>query len=289
MRSKSGLIKTWKYFSKKESLQLVIGSIADYVLSRIPKTIFWKRNFLIALKDRGNSLEISSNYYDVLQSDGKRFRLRKNSSDLMVYKQHWIREELKFLVELLSEKEIKVQRIIDAGANIGLATAYLKTHFPKAAVICIEPDDSNFHQLKVNNDLNKLDEISFVKGGIWACKGMLNIHSNFRDGKEWARSLKPAENGNGEIPVFRIDDILEQFGWEHADLLKIDVEGAEEVIFSSTESCSFLKRIKVITIEVHDTNKTGNIILKKLFENNFDVFFSGELWIGINSDYVSLG
>src|ERR1700730_7986688 len=40
--------------------------------------------------------------------------------------------------------------IIDAGANIGLATLWFKAQYPKATVIAIEPDTENFAVLKEN-------------------------------------------------------------------------------------------------------------------------------------------
>lgn len=42
----------------------------------------------------------------------------------------------------------KVRTILDAGANIGLATIYFAKHFPEAKITSIEPETSNFILLK---------------------------------------------------------------------------------------------------------------------------------------------
>jgi hypothetical protein len=48
--------------------------------------------------------------------------------------------------------------IIDAGANIGMASMYFSVHFPRATIYCIEPSPENFRVLKMNlaHELNRV-------------------------------------------------------------------------------------------------------------------------------------
>src|SRR6266566_1600725 len=40
--------------------------------------------------------------------------------------------------------------IVDAGANIGMAALYYRDVYPEAAILCIEPEGSNFTELSCN-------------------------------------------------------------------------------------------------------------------------------------------
>ena len=43
-----------------------------------------------------------------------------------------------------------VKTVVDCGANIGLTGLFLAARYPKARVICVEPDPQNFALLKAN-------------------------------------------------------------------------------------------------------------------------------------------
>ena len=98
---------------------------------------------------------------------------------------------------------------------------------------------------------------------------------------EWARRLKPVEDEKGDIPVYSINHLLEEKQWDSIDFLKMDIEGAEETIFSESTDLSFLTKVKVITIEIHDMFEAGHRIVEVLHDYNFKIYFSEELVIGI--------
>jgi hypothetical protein len=54
-----------------------------------------------------------------------------------------------------------------------------------------------------------------------------------------------------EVMCTRFEDILEEYGTGPIDLLKIDIEGAEKMLFDSTSNRT-LARATQITIEFHD-------------------------------------
>lgn len=270
-----------KYFNIKDKFWLLYGSIADRIMLSVPRHIFMTRNFLEILKRGGYLVSGSASLFEITEKSGAKFILRRGSSDLMVFKQIFIDEEFKNVVSLIKHYDIKINRILDAGANIGLTSIYLKKYFPLAEVICVEPDNSNQRQLLINLNLNKIKNFKIVKGGVWSHNGWMDIDYSFRDGMEWSRSLMPAEQGEGAIPVYTIKDLLKRHNWEYIDLLKIDIEGAEKEVFGNVEDLSFLSRTKVVTIEVHDAFKMGGKIMEALQQFDFKIFFSGELMIGI--------
>ncbi len=52
-----------------------------------------------------------------------------------------------------------------------------------------------------------------------------------------------------------VSDSLEAEGLSRVDLLKIDIEGSEFEVFSG--DCSWLKRVGIIVIELHDYMRPG--------------------------------
>jgi hypothetical protein len=58
------------------------------------------------------------------------------------------------------------------------------------------------------------------------------------------------ESAHAKVQAFSVASVLEQFGIEHLDVLKVDVEGAERAIFSS--SASWITRIRMFVVELHN-------------------------------------
>jgi predicted O-methyltransferase YrrM len=65
--------------------------------------------------------------------------------------------------------------VVDAGANIGLASLWFANQYPKAKIVCIEPDPENFRILKENlaaSDLRSIQpEISVLHGRLTDAMG----------------------------------------------------------------------------------------------------------------------
>ena len=68
--------------------------------------------------------------------------LRLKTSDIEVYGKIFAGQEYRF--EALKQPKV----IVDAGANIGLASVFFANAFPEATIIAIEPEETNFTLLK---------------------------------------------------------------------------------------------------------------------------------------------
>lgn len=271
------ILKYLKYLDWKGKIQLLAGSFFYKLFNKIPKEVFEIRNFIEAAHKK-NYYIVTEPSTLVVSNKEEQFSLRKGTSDIKVFKQIILNEEFKNAIELIKNHNIKIERILDAGANIGLTTIYLRKEF-EAKVLCIEPDIENYKQLLKNIKLNNIQGVEIIHGGVWSKNDFLKIDHSFRDGREWARRL--IESEEGRIPVYTILDLLNKKGWESIDLLKMDIEGAEEVIFSNSTDLSFLDKTKIITIEIHDMFEVGHRIVEVLQKYNFKLYFSGELTIGI--------
>lgn len=183
----------------------------------------------------------------VLTSKYSRYPLmaRAGSSDLFVFDQIFVDREYRCLDGLE-----KIQYIVDAGANVGYSSAYLLTKFPNAQVIAVEPDPENFVQLTRN--LKPFgDRVHTLQAALWCEDTTLNFSKNFSGaGDEWARQVGPSADGDGDVRAISMRSLIEQFGWDRIDLLKMDIEGAEESVFG-TDDISWMDRVGALVIEVH--------------------------------------
>jgi FkbM family methyltransferase len=197
------------------------------------------------------------------------------SSDLEVFYQIFILEEYKSLRDLKN-----IHLVIDAGANVGLSSAYFLTCFPKATVISIEPDRANCEACRSN--LRSYDIPSgrsiVIEGAIWSHCTNLSLSSNFADGRDWAkRVVERTQGGKEVVQAWDMTSILERQGGRPVDLLKIDIEGAELEVFGETAQL-WLDKVRNICIELHGP-ECRETFLKSLHDFRYDLSHAGELTI----------
>src|SRR3954468_3707512 len=70
--------------------------------------------------------------------------LRNGSSDAYCFNQVFLDLDYDF------EVEIKPSFIVDCGANIGLSFLFSHKKYPKATIVAVEPEASNFEMLQKN-------------------------------------------------------------------------------------------------------------------------------------------
>jgi FkbM family methyltransferase len=213
--------------------------------------------------------------------------LRKNSSDSSVFLQILIYNGYKIITEFFRMNKIIPETIVDAGANIGLTSVLLKAYFPNAAIIALEPLDSNFERLNNIIKTNNLENITILKKGLWGRSTYLSPDTSFRDGQEWSfRLIETSDDTKSSFEVVSIPDIINQFNIEVIDFLKIDIEGGEVSVFNSESNLDWLKKVKVLAIEIHDEFDCRSDIENILLKFEFILYQSGELTIGLNKKLI---
>lgn len=179
------------------------------------------------------------------------FYLRVPSSDVGAFKQIFIQQEYDFEVSRTP------RTIIDAGANIGLASIYFSNRFPAARIIAIEPEESNFEVLQRN--VLPYGNITAIRAALWHENRKIDLvdpvmgHWGFMtqsgDGEESFGTMVHPVQG------MTIDRIMEDQGIEHIDILKIDIEGAEREVFQDTSP--WLDKVDALVVELHERLKPG--------------------------------
>lgn len=232
-----------------------------------------------------NEKDYVSNYKDFETT----IKLRKRpSSDFNVFAQVYQYLEYKPLVETFQKHfpNCKKLNIIDAGSNIGLTSVYLSKDFPDSNFIVIEPDGSNFESVSYNLETNRVKNVVKIKGGLWSKNTNLKIVNDFRDKNDWSIRVEEI-NEEADLKAFSISYLIQEYNFETIDILKIDIEGSEKEVFTSSNSdVSFLAKTKCIAVEIHDEFDCRDEIYAILTKYNFKYFDSGELTIGINQSLL---
>lgn len=245
----------------------------------LTSSLGWIQAIIYLLQGLRQSLFIGTGYHTLL-SKCAQFPLvcRPETSDRNVFRQIFIEREYSCLDGLSN-----VDLVIDCGANVGYSSAYFLTSFPKCKVICIEPDPLNFAVLQKN--LAPYGErVKLLNAGVWShSTGLKILTTPYRDGREWAvqvRECLPEEDP--EMQGIDIGTLLDESGLKEVSILKMDIEGAEAVVFSSNYE-SWLPQVKNIVIELHDDSsfgKASDIVMNALSAyQSFDVSSSGELTV----------
>jgi FkbM family methyltransferase len=203
--------------------------------------------------------------------------LRAGSSDFDVFHEVFLNEAYACFDDLDD-----VGLIVDCGANAGYSAAYLLSRFPSARLVAIEPDGGNFELLRRN--LRPYgDRVEALNAAVWSRPAELVLSADeYGDGREWSRQVREA--GPGERPdVSAVDlgTVLGESGRERVSILKMDIEGAEAVVFAENVE-PWIDRVDNIAIELHDDSIFGAstpVFHRATAERGFRYTRSGELTV----------
>jgi len=175
--------------------------------------------------------------------------LRPDDGDIAVLYEIFAREA--YRLEAHDVRGAEVRTIVDAGANIGLASLYFAAVYPRAQIVAIEPNPDNFALLAEN--ARQEPRITILQ----ACLTGLPDQSVFISTTGRGSHFQSNTGGHG-VPIrgLSLPQICETRGLDHIDLLKIDIEGGEKDVFAHP---AFLGRTGAIVAELHPGYDIGNL------------------------------
>lgn len=184
---------------------------------------------------------------------------RPFSSDIDVISDFFIErqgKELQYDINIASLlKGSRVDYVLDAGANIGLFTLlYTKKYLPQK-IVAVEPDKSNYDVLKKNVKLLSDTNVILKWGGVWAESSWLKVIES-KMGK-WGVTVEECEEKDADVKGYSVIDIMKTESIPYFDIVKMDIEGSEYYIFSDNRCEEWIKKTKIVIIELHDRKKEG--------------------------------
>jgi FkbM family methyltransferase len=183
-----------------------------------------------------------------LNAGARQVFLRRATSDIQCLDKVFICNEY------VMPFKISPRVIVDAGANIGLATVYYANKYPDARILSIEPEPANFQMLKRN--CAGLRNVTLMQAAIWPEKAALRFENS--ETEPWAFSVTDAgsDKAGSSVDAITMEEVLQHLGADQIDLLKVDIEGSELQLFSRGAE-RWIDRVEAIVIELHDRYRPG--------------------------------
>src|SRR5712691_9857216 len=158
---------------------------------------------------------------------------------------------------LAFETDVREPRILDCGANIGLASIYFKQRYPNARITAFEADPALAAICRRNLAAHGASAVEINDVAVWVGEGSIEFICEGADSGAIASLGLPVAGTLTHVPAVRLRDWLN----ERVDLLKLDIEGAELPVL---EDCrDRLHNIRAMTIELHEcspeTRQTGAV------------------------------
>ncbi|MBN6041292.1 FkbM family methyltransferase [Amycolatopsis sp. 195334CR] len=168
--------------------------------------------------------------------------------------------------------------VVDAGANVGLFSLYLKSRYPRARVLAVEPVPSTFRALRANLAHHGHEDVVTREVALGARREAAVPFTYYRDlpgnstrypeSKARVRDLVPAAGRLLEdsvpvtVAVERLSALLPAA--EAIDLLKIDVEGAELDVLAGIDEPDWA-RVRQVVIEAEDPGPVRGLLARHGF------------------------
>jgi FkbM family methyltransferase len=155
--------------------------------------------------------------------------------------------------------------ILDCGAHIGVSVLYFKSLYPHAKIIAFEPNPDTFKLLELNIKQNHLRDVELVNAAISHTAGEIDFYICEPSASylTWAGGFSVMKNAwydpqsyqTIKVPAVKLSSYITR----PVDMLKIDVEGVEEIVLEEIEGK--LQVVKEIRMEFHGSrsNERNNI------------------------------
>ncbi len=168
--------------------------------------------------------------------------------------------------------------ILDIGAHIGLATLYFKKVYPQSHITAVEPHPISFALLKKNCDENMLTSVELHQAALVdsvAKHPRLTVHTD-QAGKWLSTTGVVPRAWNGEqltteltVPTLTLESLITG----PVDVLKMDIEGAEQKVLMATQKG--LHQVQELFVEFHPHAGQDLAVLSRfLEESGFDLSYT---------------
>lgn len=171
--------------------------------------------------------------------------------------------------------------VLDMGANIGVFARYARSLFPQARIVCVEPDPDNFANLTAFTPdpntilINKAIGVGRVRHFLGAINGAhesyvsagLGFDEGLMRGSDQIVAI-----GTGQskpvtgfefcaAPAVMPDALLAEWGKpDDRVLVKMDIEGGENVVLTHEPSMAALRRVDYLAAEIHFYALHGGVL-----------------------------
>ncbi len=168
--------------------------------------------------------------------------LRVGTSDVSLFRDILLKKE--YAWEMPSLPRV----IVDAGANVGMASVFYANRYPEAKIISVEPEPWNAEMLRKNMAYYPNNVV--LEAALWNENEPVRLLDPGLG--EWG--FRTVAGGSG-VRGITVEQLMRECGIDYIDLLKLDIEGAEVEVLA--DASRWIGRIGAILMEPHDRFRAG--------------------------------
>lgn len=181
--------------------------------------------------------------------------LRERGTDCSTFREVVLNE----IYEMIVGKIENCEYALDLGGNIGLTSLYISSRYPNARILTVEPSPENQAMLATNLAvLVQGGRCQVCEGAAWSADELLDLGTTPEGGGFDAIQVTEhtSTSTSRMVKGYTIPSLMKLAGFPRIDILKIDIEGAEEALFKG--DCAWLEKVNGIAIEFHGTSRTDS-------------------------------
>ncbi len=138
--------------------------------------------------------------------------------------------------------------VIDGGANIGAFSITILTSRPDARIHSLEPGRRTFEILRRNAQASGQTGWQAYQLALWKENGTIAFATRTASTASRVYEIEP-EGEPESVPAITLDSFIARHISGRVTLLKLDIEGSEEIVLTQSESV--LPRVDNLIIEIH--------------------------------------
>jgi FkbM family methyltransferase len=188
---------------------------------------------------------------------GVKLHYRLNRGDMQSIREVWIDECYRLPFDLTPV------RLIDLGANIGLASVWFARRYGCGSIVAIEPSPENARLTRLN-----LEDNQIAAEVIEAAVGAHDGSAQFEDAGDSNLGRLNASGGGRQVTVISMETVFKRFPQGASiDLVKMDIEGGEGPLLA--DNLGWLGRVRSIVAEFHPTVIDYPAVVKTIQDQGF--------------------
>ena len=176
-----------------------------------------------------------------------------------------------------------IKTVLDVGASVGLFTQWVLDRFGEyTPVIAFEPNPTAIEGFKAVH--GRRGNVNLYEAAAAGEEGEIELGINPENST--ISSINMETSNKIKVKALTIKSAMDLQGWESADLLKIDIEGAEYEIFEKMEHFPF----RYILLEFHENTGQLDGVISKLEKEGYEIEIRKEdtRYKGSAADYKGL-
>jgi FkbM family methyltransferase len=145
------------------------------------------------------------------------------------------------------ESRTPTPRILDCGANVGLASLYFRSLYPQARITAYEADPVLASLCRRNLAANRAGDVDVEAVAVWTHEGVVSFRQEGADSGAVEGTSAGLTAKAITVPSIRLRDVIAR---DRFDLIKMDIEGAEVPVLADCSSA--IDTVQAIILDVHE-------------------------------------